>query len=252
MLFIHLFAPPAVFKKASFKCRSWKLQRAFAIPATSVWRNDKMAIAPQVKAAAGPAGPGSLAHNPLAGDAPSFGPPGWAAAARLGKAVQPDTRPRGLSQARSLRRASRVHSELSAAPVPDKHAPEKAKRRASFFEPLVRGADLLSPYAAALARFNHAAGTADRVRRQALKNGRSAQVSRASHCVDCEGKVTNHRAAATRAAREAGLTLKTHLDELESTLEQQLDHEAMKRGDEAPQPAAVCSAVRRFSASLRR
>ena len=37
--------------------------------------------------AAGSAGPGSLAHNPLAGDAPSFGPPGWAAAARLGKAV---------------------------------------------------------------------------------------------------------------------------------------------------------------------
>lgn len=192
---------------------------------------DGTRILPQVKAAAGPAGPGSLAHNPLAGDAPSLGPLGWVAAARLGKAVQPDTRPRGLSQARSLRRASRVHSELSVAPVPDKHAPEKAKRRASFFEPLLRGADLLSPYAAALARFSHAAGTADRVRRQALKNGRSAQVSRASHCVDCEGKVTNHQAAATRAAREAGLTLKTHLDELESTLEQQLEHEATTRGE---------------------
>ena len=190
-------------------------------------RDGKSDTPPQdLKAAAGPAGPGDLAHNPLAGDAPSLGPLDWAAAARLGKAVQLDTRP-WLSQARSLRRASRVHSELSVAPVKDKHAPEKAKRRASFFEPLVRGADLLSPYAAALARFSHAAGTADRVRRQALKNGRSTQVSRASHCVDCEGKVTNHQAAATRAAREAGWTLKTHLDELESTLEQQLEHEAM-------------------------
>ena len=82
---------------------------------------------------------------------------------------------------------------------------------------------LLSPYAAALARFSHAAGTADRVRRQALKNGRSTQVSRASHCVDSEGKLTNHQAAATRASREAGVTLQNHLDELESTLEQQLE-----------------------------
>lgn len=173
-------------------------------------------------AAAGPAGPGDLAHNPLAGDAPSLGPLGWAAASRLGKAVQ-DSRHSTLPVGR---RASRVHSELSVAPVKDKlkHAPEKAKRRASFFESLVCGADLLSPYAAALARFRHAAGTADRVRRQALKTGRSTQVSRASHCVDCEGKVTNHQAAATRAAREAGLTLKTQLDELESTLEQQLEH----------------------------
>ena len=45
---------------------------------------------------------------------------------------------------RSLRRALRVHSELSVAPVKDKHAPEKAKRRASFFEPLLVRADLLS------------------------------------------------------------------------------------------------------------
>ena len=80
---------------------------------------------------------------------------------------------------------------------------------------------LLSPYAAALAR-QWAAGTTDRVRRQALK-GRSTQVSRASHCVDSEGKLTNHQAAATRAAREAGVTLQDHLDELESTLEQQLE-----------------------------
>ena len=85
---------------------------------------------------------------------------------------------------------------------------------------------LLSPYAAALARFSHAAGTTDRVRRQALK-GRSTQVSRASHCVDSEGKLTNHQAAATRAAWEAGLTLKTRIDELEATLEEQLEHEAI-------------------------
>ena len=85
---------------------------------------------------------------------------------------------------------------------------------------------LLSPYAAALARFSHAAGTTDRVRRQALK-GRSTQVSRASHCVDSEGKLTNHQAAATRAAREAGVTLQDHLDELEATLEEQLEHEAI-------------------------
>ena len=228
-----------------------------------------------LKAAAGPSGlvqpsqaavPGlagargcGAAHNPLAGDAPTAGPLGWAAAARLGKAVSSPSlgHPR-LPQARSLRR---VHSELSVAPAKDKHdAPEKASggspvgrpypRRASFFEPLLVRADLLRPYAAALARFSHAAGT-DRIRRQALK-GRSTQVSRASHCVDSEGKVTNHQAAATRASREAGVTLQNHLDELESTLEQQLEHEAMKRGDEAPQPATTCSVVRRLSASLRR
>ena len=157
---------------------------------------------------------------------------------------------------RSLRRASTAPSINSPwRPVKDKHAPEKAKRRASFFEPLLVRADLLSCTAQSvrgcLSTRQWAAGTTDRVRRQALK-GRSTQVSRASHCVDSEGKVTNHQAAATRAAREAGVTLQNHLDELESTLEQQLDHEAMKRGDEAPQPAAVCSAVRRFSASLRR
>ena len=147
----------------------------------------------------------------------------------------------------SLRRASRVPSKLTVAPVKDKslpqrlltrqrscpgafeaclHAPEKAKRRASLFEPLLVRADLLSPYAAALAR-QWAAGTTDRVRRQALK-GRSTQVSRASHCVDSEEKVANHQAAATHAAREAGLTLKARLDELEATLEQQLEHAAMK------------------------
>ena len=141
---------------------------------------------------------------------------------------------------RSLRRALRVHSELSVAPVKDTHAPEKAKRRASFVEPLLVRADVLNPYAAALARFSHAAGTTDRVRRQALK-GRSTQVSRASHCVDSEGKLTNHQAAATRAAWKAGLTLKTRLDELEATLEEQLEHKAMTCGDEAPQPATVRS-----------
>ena len=83
----------------------------------------------------------------------------------------------------SLRRASRVRSKLSVAPVKDKHAPEKAKRRASLVEPLLVRTDVLNPYAAALARFSHAAGTTDRGRRQALK-GRSTQVSRASHCVD--------------------------------------------------------------------
>ena len=53
--------------------------------------------------------------------------------------------------------------------------------------------------------------------------------------------MTNHQAAATRAAWKAGLTLKTRIDELEVTLEQQLEHEAMKCGDEAPQPATVRS-----------
>ena len=122
-----------------------------------------------LKAAAGPSGlvqpsqaavPGlagargcGAAHNPLAGDAPTAGPLGWVEAARLGKAVSSPSlgHPR-LPQARSLRR---VHSELSVAPAKDKHdAPEKASggspvgrpypRRASFFEPLLVRADLLS------------------------------------------------------------------------------------------------------------
>ena len=45
---------------------------------------------------------------------------------------------------RSLRRASTAPSKLSVVPVKDTHAPEKAKRRASFFEPLLVRADLLS------------------------------------------------------------------------------------------------------------
>ena len=65
--------------------------------------------------------------------------------------------------------------------------------------------------------------------------------------------MTNHQHAATRAAREAGWTLKTQLDELESALEQQLEHKAMSlayireevmkrggylqsRGDRVPSP----------------
>ena len=192
------------------------------------------------------------------GGAPTPGPRPSSRLSNMNQAGLQDTshprlHPR-LPQACSLRRRdSRVHSELSV----DTHAPEAATRSATrragrptgVFEQeaprkrldLARSAqpvtDQLSPYAAALARFYHASGTADRVRRQALKDkrGRSRLTAR-EVTVDCEGAVsnlhlnqpmTNHQAAATRAAREAGWTLKTHLDELEMTLEQQLEHEAM-------------------------
>ena len=66
------------------------------------------------------------------------------------------------------------------APVDDEKKRRSASRRAGrptgSSEPLARtellSANLLSPYAAALARFYHAAGTADRVRREALRDKR--------------------------------------------------------------------------------
>ena len=174
----------------------------------------------------------------------------------LSKASQQEADPR-LPQARSLRKYSELSVELmkdTHAPVDDEMKLRSASRRAGRptggSDRLARtellSANLLSPYAAALARFYHAAGTSDRVRRQALKDkgGRhSTPISPAARwnqvrvCVrgdvGCKGNTgaTDHQAAATRAAREAGWTLETHLAELESTtsrpptLEQQLSLE---------------------------
>ena len=156
-----------------------------------------------------------------------------------------------LSEARSTRILRTDSVELmkdTHAPVDDEKKRRSASRRAGrptgSSEPLARtellSANLLSPYAAALARFYHAAGTVDRVRREALRDKRgrhSTPISPAARwnqvrvCVrgdvGCKGNTgaTDHQAAATRAAREAGWTLETHLDELESTLEQQLSLE---------------------------
>ena len=154
----------------------------------------------------------------------------------LSKASQQEADPR-LPQARSLRRYSELSVELmkdTHAPVDDEMKLRSASRRAGRptggSDRLARtellSANLLSPYAAALARFYHAAGTSDRVRRQALKDkgGRhSTPISPAARwnqvrvCVrggiGCKGNTgaTDHQAAATRAAREAGWTLETHL-----------------------------------------
>ena len=161
------------------------------------------------------------------------------------KAGQQVTLPR-LPQARSQRSGS-DHSELSVEKT------EKTKAGLSLVRlsasPSVRAgrpvSTDLNPYAAALARFYAASGHDPR-RRQALKSSRSF------------GGQCGNLAAVRRAAREAGWTLadqlaeleqqtnqhlqtlaegtgrrgtlKTQLDDLESTLEQQLDLRSFMRG----------------------
>ena len=136
------------------------------------------------------------------GGAPTPGPRPSSRLSNMNQAGLQDTshprlHPR-LPQACSLRRRdSRVHSELSV----DTHAPEAATRSATrragrptgVFEQeaprkrldLARSAqpvtDQLSPYAAALARFYHASGTADHVRRA------SPQRQRRSLAPNCTG-----------------------------------------------------------------